>query len=111
MSYLSKDYRLNSQRDFSRIYRSGSKWHTHSFVAFFMPDEKFSFGFVTSKKIGNAVVRNKARRRLRAVVNDLASKLKTGKYIFVAKDTLAHNDYDKLKKDFHFAFKRLELYK
>lgn len=43
------------------------KWHTDSFVAFYKPDEELKLAFVTSKKIGNAVLRNKARRRLRAL--------------------------------------------
>jgi len=76
-----------------------------------VPAEKFSFAFVTSKKVGNAVVRNKARRRLRAIIKDIAPKLKNGKYIFVAKDKIVEHDYKKLQNDFNFAFKRLELYK
>ncbi len=80
-------------------------------MAFFKPDEELKLAFVTSKKIGNAVQRNKARRRLRAFVLSYENNIKTGKYIFVAKEKINENDFDKLKKDFNFAFKRLEIFK
>lgn len=80
-------------------------------MAFFKPDEELKLAFVTSKKIGNAVQRNKARRRLRAFVLSYENNIKTGKYIFVVKEKINENDFDKLKKDFNFAFKRLEIFK
>jgi len=61
--------------------------------------------------VGKAVIRNKARRRLRAVFLSNENKVLTGKYIFVAKQTINDRKYEDLKKDFNFAFKRLELYK
>jgi len=57
------------------------------------------------------VIRNKAKRRLRAVFLENESKIKVGSYIFVAKNDINTNDYKKLCNDFNFAFKRLELYK
>ncbi|MGM0518675.1 MAG: ribonuclease P protein component [Campylobacterota bacterium] len=111
MSCLSKKYRLNSQRDFNKLYKSGKKWHTGSFVAFFSLDEKFKIAFVTSKKVGNAVLRNKARRRARALFKTYENRVKTGKYIFVIKKEIHQKDYKDLKRDFDFALKRLELLK
>ncbi|WP_428025727.1 ribonuclease P protein component [Arcobacter sp.] len=111
MSCLSKEHRLNSSRDFKQLYQSGKKWHTSSFVAFFRSSENLQIGFVTSKKVGNAVLRSKARRKLRAIVLENENKIIAGKYIFVAKDELINKSYADLQKDFNFAFKRLNLYK
>lgn len=61
--------------------------------------------------MGNAVLRNKARRRLRALFLSYEKQIQTGKYIFVAKETIHEKDFEGLKKDFNFAFKRLELFK
>ena len=80
-------------------------------MAFYKPDEELKLAFVTSKKIGNAVLRNKARRRLRALVLSYEKNIQNGKYIFVAKEKINENSYEKLKKDFIFAFKRLEILK
>ncbi|RXJ54649.1 ribonuclease P protein component [Candidatus Marinarcus aquaticus] len=111
MSCLSKQHRLNSKKDFNELYKSGKKWHTDSFVAFYKPAQETYAAFVTSKRVGNAVHRNRARRRLRALFLSYENKTLTGKYIFVAKDKIHENDFAKLKKDFQFAFKRLELLK
>lgn len=66
---------------------------------------------MTSKKVGNAVKRNAARRRLRAILLTLENKIEPGKYIFVAKEAIHERTFSQLQKDFNFAFKRLELYK
>jgi len=66
---------------------------------------------VTSKKVGIAVVRNKARRRMRAIFLSYENKVLSGKYIFVVKDKINDRDFDELKRDFNFALKRLELLK
>ncbi|AXX95653.1 MULTISPECIES: ribonuclease P protein component [Arcobacter] len=111
MSCLSKDHRLNSPKDFNRLYKSGKRWHTASFVAFFSSSPTLKAAFVTSKKVGNAVNRNKARRRMRALFASYEKQLLVGNYIFVAKITLHEKNYLELKKDFDFALKRLEVLK
>ena len=67
--------------------------------------------FVASKKIGNAVERNRAKRRLRAGLLSFEDKFISGNYVFVAKQTIETRDFLELKKDFNFALKRLELLK
>jgi ribonuclease P protein component len=57
------------------------------------------------------VVRNSAKRRLRAVFLEFEHKIQKGSYIFIAKDALNTRDFKGIKKDFEFAFKRLELFK
>ncbi|RBQ29649.1 ribonuclease P protein component [Aliarcobacter vitoriensis] len=111
MSCLSKEYRLNTQRDFSKLYKSGKSWHTPSFVAFFNLQTTTKIAFVASKKVGNAVARNLARRRMRAVLLTYDNKIKNGNYIFVAKSSIKDRNFIELKKDFDFAIKRLELLK
>ena len=107
----SQDEQLNSQRDFNKLYKSGKKWHTTSFVAFFSSSPTLKAAFVTSKKIGNAVNRNKARRRMRALFATYEEKLVVGNYIFVSKIELHDKNYLELKRDFDFALKRLEVLK
>lgn len=48
---------------------------------------------------------------MRALFKTYENRLKTGNYIFVAKNEINDNDFKKLKKDFDFALKRLELLK
>lgn len=76
-----------------------------------MPKNDLKLAFVASKKIGNAVLRAKAKRRLRACILDYEDRLKEGSYIFVAKNLIHDKNFQDLKRDFNFAFKRLEVLK
>ena len=62
---------------------------------------KLNISFVTKKKIGNAVKRNKIKRRLRNIVND-AIKTITIKfdysYLVIAKPTMLNKEYTIIKE-------------
>ncbi len=62
-----RDHRLLSNRQFRAVYDRGQKFNTPFFSAFFLPTEHRlqRFGLTTTRKIGNAVLRNRCRRRLR----------------------------------------------
>ena len=57
-------------------------------------------GFTATKKIGNAVKRNRAKRRLRSLFCEYSSKLHDGSYIFVAKQSINEIPYQQLEADF-----------
>jgi len=70
-------------------------------VLFFLPaNEVHKVGFTATKKIGNAVKRNRAKRRLRALFLEYSSLLNDGTYIFVAKQAINEETHQKLKNDF-----------
>ncbi len=70
-------------------------------VLFFLPTDGIKkVGFTATKKIGNAVKRNRAKRRLRALFLEFSSLLKDGTYIFVAKQSINEVSYLLLKKEF-----------
>jgi ribonuclease P protein component len=66
-------------------------------------------GFTATKKVGKAVVRNKAKRVLRALFIKYSDRLKSGKYVFVANKNIVDNDYKTIEKDFIYTVKKLEL--
>jgi ribonuclease P protein component len=59
--------------------------------------------------VGNAVKRNSARRRLKAIFQQYCNNIKNGRYILVAKDAIEQRVYEDLKKDFLFAVRRMNL--
>jgi ribonuclease P protein component len=65
--------------------------------------------FIASKKVGNAVKRAKAKRKLRSICLNFEEKIKVGKYIFVAKERLFEKSPTELEKDFIYAMKKLQL--
>lgn len=66
-------------------------------------------GFTATKKIGNAVIRNRAKRRLRSVCLELLPKLgQTGTdYVFIARDKTVARPYEALLEDTQQALKSL----
>ncbi|MGE3613579.1 MAG: ribonuclease P protein component [Sulfurimonas sp.] len=103
---------MKLHREFQYIYRKGKDAHTSSVVLFFLPAANTKkVGFTATKKIGNAVQRNRAKRRLRALFITYASALQEGTYIFVAKQAINETTHEKLTSDFKKVLNRLQTFK
>ena len=64
-------------------------------------NNKLNISFVTKKKIGNAVKRNKIKRRLRNIINDAVKKISMKfnySYLVIAKSTMLNNEYKNIKE-------------
>ena len=69
---------------------------------------KLNISFVTKKKIGNAVKRNKIKRRLKNMINEAIKKISLKfnySYLVIAKPTMLNNEYTIIKETL---FKDLE---
>jgi ribonuclease P protein component len=68
-------------------------------------------GFTASRKVGNAVKRNLARRRLRAVVQNLCPTFKFYRedLVIIARPATVTAPFTALLRDFHQALTRLEM--
>ncbi|MGV8912205.1 MAG: ribonuclease P protein component [Rhodoglobus sp.] len=71
---LSKANRVTHPSDFRLAVRRGRRYSAPHCVVHIVSNERSTgvrFGFIVSKAVGNAVVRNKVRRRLRAAAAQL----------------------------------------
>ena len=62
---------------------------------------KINISFVTKKKIGNAVKRNKIKRRLRNIMNDAVKKISINlnySFLVIAKSSMLNNEYKNIKE-------------
>ena len=60
-----------------------------------------NISFVTKKKIGNAVKRNKIKRQLRNIVNDAIKKISIKfeySYLVIAKPTMLNSEFKNIKE-------------
>ena len=63
-------------------------------------ETSFRVGFVTSKRIGGAVVRNRVRRRLRDIVRTQQGRLRKGFwFVVIARSAAATASYHALKDE------------
>lgn len=103
---------LKASPDFQRIARDGVKWVTPSFIVQLLQKdsaEPFCLGLTASRKVGNAVVRNRAKRRLREMVRlSLQQKPLSGfDIVLIAKTAAASHDFEAMQKDFKWALGNL----
>jgi len=68
-------------------------------------DEPARIGFTVTKKIGNAVVRNRLRRRLKEAVRlELPKIVRSGcDYVFIGRHMTAERSFEALQSDLRFA--------
>jgi ribonuclease P protein component len=66
-------------------------------------------GFTASRKVGNAVARNRARRRLKALADDILTRraAPATDYVLIARRALLARSYDALKVDLESALTRV----
>ena len=74
-------------------------------------NKKLNISFVTKKKIGNAVKRNKIKRRLRNIVNDAIKEIFIKfnySYLVIAKPTMLSNEYTNIKETLLKSFEQIK---
>lgn len=98
--------------DFQRLSRDGKRWSCAAFILQYLPKDPEAaaqFGFTASRKVGNAVVRNRAKRRLREMIR---LQLKEGvlngfDLVLIAKTAAATYDFSMMQIDFKKGLKTL----
>ena len=101
----SKILALSKNEDFKNLLKQ--KKISNIYVTIFFgnlankDNNKLNISFVTKKKIGNAVKRNKIKRRLRNIVNEAVKKVSIKfnfSYLVIAKSTMLNNEYKNIKE-------------
>tara|TARA_Y100000741_G_scaffold3066_1_gene2585 strand:- start:92 stop:433 length:342 start_codon:yes stop_codon:yes gene_type:complete len=106
---------LSKNKDFKSIL-TGKKISNKYLTIFFkkLSDKnngKLNISFVVKKKIGNAVKRNKIKRRLRNIMNDANKKLNLNLkycYLLIAKSLITKDPYEDIKETLFTDFKKIK---
>ena len=117
---LPSKYRLRENHDFRHVYSRGRSYVHPMAVLYVMlrdagaapqsPDHRV--GFVVSKKQGNAVVRNRIKRRLREAFRTHQGKLRQGLFdlVFVARSPLKNAEWLAVQTTVNSLLKRADLF-
>ena len=101
---------LRLRGDFARLRRHGRRASGAMLTLYLtdaLPDDASSLvGITVNKSIGKAVVRNKLRRRLAAIVNDALEKTRALRLVVVARPAAADADYATLQAELASALRR-----
>tara|TARA_Y100000768_G_C23854527_1_gene622710 strand:+ start:449 stop:790 length:342 start_codon:yes stop_codon:yes gene_type:complete len=74
-------------------------------------NNKFNISFVAKKKLGNAVKRNKIKRRLRNIMNDAVKEISINfklSFLVIAKPTMLSNNYANIKQTIFHEFRKIK---
>jgi len=100
---FSKAKRLTQTAEFTAVKFQGKTYRGPLLIlgVLVQKEEKaFRAGFITTKRLGGAVVRNRVRRRLRDVVRKEQGRLGSGFWIvLVARSAAARAGYQELKDE------------
>ena len=111
----SKILALSKNEEFKNLLRQ--KKISNKFVTIFFGNlinkdsQSLNISFVTKKKIGNAVKRNKIKRRLRNIVNEAVKKISIKfdySYLVIAKPTVLNNEFKDIKETLFQEFKKIK---
>ena len=96
---------LKKNEDFKSLLKGkkiSNKYFTIFFNKILNKDSNYlNVSFVTKKKIGNAVKRNKIRRRLKNMTNDAIKKISINfnySYLVIARNKVLNDEYENIKK-------------
>lgn len=100
---LARANRLVSAADYRSVVRRGKKCGGALTVVYSSADDEFPvprFGFIVSKAVGNAVVRNTVRRRLKAVCFEVIPLIDSHRRVVVrALPSAASASFDELRAE------------
>ena len=111
----SKILALSKNEEFKNLLKQ--KKISNKYVTFFFgkldnkDKKRLNISFSVKKKIGNAVKRNKIKRRLRAIVNDAVKKISLKfnySYLVIAKQSMLNNEYKIIKETLFQDLKKIK---
>jgi len=107
--------RLRKEKDFKNIIKNGRTIGNRFLILKFIENNLNAprIGFVVSQKVSkSAVIRNKIKRKLRAIIRDEIKKIKEGyDLIFFSKKGIEGENFKELKESVNLLFKKAILLK
>ena len=111
----SKIIALSKNEEFKNLLKQ--KKFSNKYVTIFFgklmnkDNKKLNISFVTKKKLGNAVKRNKIKRRLRNILNEAIKKISINfnySYLVIAKSSMLNNEYKLIKETLFQDFEKIK---
>lgn len=112
---MNKDRRIKKNKEFQEVFKKGESFANRQFVVYVLKkqeQEHFRIGLSVSKKIGNAVTRNRVKRYIRQVFLELQERIEVGNdYIIVARKPTSEMDFHETKSSLTHVLKRASVLK
>jgi ribonuclease P protein component len=98
---LKKKFRIKKNKDFQIVFKQGKSFANRQFIIYVLKkneQSKFRIGLSVSKKIGNSVMRNRIKRRIRQSFFELKDFIKEeNDYVIIARKPAAEMEFHEIK--------------
>lgn len=109
-----RERRITRPADFRRVRRQGQSLSGRFLVLGYLRDDSldsgWKLGLITTRRIGNAVTRNRVRRRLRGIAQRIGERFCPGTWmVLIARNTAAQASSEQLEKEWKWLMHRASL--
>lgn len=103
---------VKNNRDFQRIIHNNKPYKYKDYIIYLekIEEGEYHFGISVSKKLGNAVVRNKLKRQIRSIIQEKDYQKSFNCIIILGKGILGKT-YEEMKNNLLEALKHLDIYR
>ena len=110
---MRKSYRVKRKKDFDAIFKNGQNFANRKFVIYRLSQEQphFRVGLSVSKKLGNAVTRNRIKRLLRNVLIKHQDRLVSDDFVVIARKGVEELDFHQVEKNLIHVLKIAQVYR
>ena len=106
---------LSKNEDFRSIL-NGKKINNKYSTIFFkkldrLDSKKLNISFIAKKKLGNAIIRNKIKRRLKNIMRDITKNININykySYLVIAKKIVFNDKFEDIKRELFLEFKKIK---
>lgn len=112
---MKKEYRVKKNDEISLIFKDGKSVANKQFVLYMLEKKEqnhLRLAVSVSKKLGNAVVRNRIKRLMKEAVFQLSKEIKQSyDYLLIARKPCVNMDFNETKKSISHVFFRSYAFK
>lgn len=106
---MKKKFRIKKNEEFQDIIHSRKNVVQAKFVIYYRKNEEhLKVGISVSKKLGNAVVRNKIKRQVRMMIQQVFDKDKKMDYIIIVRKPYLSSSYKDNIKDLKYLYNKIQ---
>ena len=110
---MKKRFRVKKEKDFNAIFKEGKSFANRKFVIYRLENDEqhFRVGLSVSKKLGNAVMRNQIKRRIRHILIEHKNQLvENVDFVVIARKGVEILEYAEMEKNLLHVLKLSKIY-